>query len=107
LPLKATGGHISVIGHITLDELRARLTRTDAASGFANRFLFVCVRRSKLLPFGGNLPDDKIQKLAHSIKNAADFARRIERVTMTEAAREAWRAVYEELSAEHPGLLGA
>jgi hypothetical protein len=39
-PLKATGAHISIIGHITQDELRARMTSTEAANGFANRFLF-------------------------------------------------------------------
>jgi len=49
----ATGAHISVIGHITADELRAELTATDSANGFANRFLFLAVRRSKALPFGG------------------------------------------------------
>ena len=37
-PLKATGAHISVVAHITKDELRARLTRTDMCNGFANRF---------------------------------------------------------------------
>ena len=57
-PLCATGAHISIIGHITIDELRARLTRTDAANGFANRFLYPLVRRSKELPFGGSLDDE-------------------------------------------------
>ena len=33
-PLLATGAHISMIGHITEDELRARITRTDLANGF-------------------------------------------------------------------------
>ena len=42
-PLKATGAHISIIAHITKDEMRARLTRTDMANGFANRFLFCLV----------------------------------------------------------------
>ena len=36
-PAKATDAHISVIGHITTDELRRSLTRTEAANGFANR----------------------------------------------------------------------
>ena len=49
--LCATSPHISIIGHITTEELRARLTRTDSANGFANRFLFVLVKRSKELPF--------------------------------------------------------
>jgi hypothetical protein len=38
-PLCATGAHISVVGHVTQDEVRARLTQTDRANGFANRFL--------------------------------------------------------------------
>jgi hypothetical protein len=38
-PITATGAHISIIGHITADELRADLTATDSANGFANRFL--------------------------------------------------------------------
>ena len=33
---------------------RAELTATDSANGFANRFLLMCVKRSKLLPVGGN-----------------------------------------------------
>jgi Protein of unknown function (DUF3987) len=64
-PLKATGAHISIIGHITDTELKARLTRTDAANGFANRFLFVLVRRSQLLPFGGDLTDSEILMLGN------------------------------------------
>jgi hypothetical protein len=51
-PLKATGAHISIIGHITKDELRARLTRTDMANGLANRFLFCLVKRSVSAAWG-------------------------------------------------------
>ncbi len=32
-PLSSTDPHISIVGHITEDELRARITRTDAANG--------------------------------------------------------------------------
>lgn len=51
-PLRATAAHVSVLGHVTVPELRRRLTDTEAANGFANRFLWVCVRRSKRLPAG-------------------------------------------------------
>ena len=54
-PAKATGAHISIIGHVTRDELLRYLGTTEAANGFANRFLWVCVRRSKVLPDGGRL----------------------------------------------------
>ena len=55
-PLQATGAHISIVGHITTEELARRLADTEVANGFANRLLFTCVRRSKLLPDGGR-PD--------------------------------------------------
>jgi hypothetical protein len=54
-PDKATGSHISIIAHITEPELRRKLTRTEMANGYANRFLFTKVRRSKKLPHGGHL----------------------------------------------------
>ena len=50
----ASGAHVGILGMITVDELRARLTDTELASGFANRHLFALVRRSKRLPSGGN-----------------------------------------------------
>ena len=52
-PIKATNAHISIIGHITREELQRYLTATESANGFANRFMWVLARRSKLLPFGG------------------------------------------------------
>jgi hypothetical protein len=54
-PLIATNPHISQVTHITVEELRAELTRTDVANGFANRYMNFLVKRSKLLPHGGNL----------------------------------------------------
>jgi hypothetical protein len=106
-PLKATGPHISIIGHITEDELRARITRTEMANGFANRFLFVCVRRSKRLPHGGTLADAELATLRHHVREAVEFAKTVGRVTMTAPACRLWEAVYPVLSADQPGLLGA
>src|SRR5262249_1751378 len=61
-PARSSGACISIIGQITADELRRYMTRTEMANGFANRFLFACVRRSKLLlPFGGALDDITVQ----------------------------------------------
>ncbi|WP_145269307.1 hypothetical protein [Tautonia plasticadhaerens] len=70
-PLKATGAHVSIVGHITRDELATLLTRTDAANGFANRFLWLCVRRSKLLPFGGSIGDVDFAPLVRRLTEAA------------------------------------
>lgn len=105
-PLTATGAHISIIAHITVDELRARISRTEMGNGFANRFLYVLIRRSKELPFGGNLTDSEILELGERLKSAIDRARPVGRVTMTNKARAKWAAVYSALSAAQPGLLG-
>jgi Primase C terminal 2 (PriCT-2)/RepB DNA-primase N-terminal domain len=107
LPLCATGAHISIIGHITIEELRARLTRTEAGNGFANRFLFPLVRRSKELPFGGSLDDSVTLDLGERLRERIASAQIIGRVEMTTAAQEQWKAVYSKLSAAQPGLLGA
>ena len=106
-PLCATGAHISTVGHITTDELRARLTRTDMANGFANRFMFALVKRSKLLPFGGDLDDCEIERLGERLREVVTFAAAVGRVTMTADAKAKWEAVYPTLSAPQPGLLGA
>jgi hypothetical protein len=106
-PLKATGAHISIIGHITQDELRARLRRTDMANGFANRILFCLVRRSKRLPYGGHVDSAALAALGERFKQAIESAKTAGRVTMTQAAADAWALAYAELSADRPGLLGA
>jgi hypothetical protein len=106
--LSATNAHISIIGHITVEELRARLTRTDTANGFANRFLFMLVKRSKVLPFGGDgLDEGAVLRLGERLKEAARSASTIGRVGWTSSARAAWTAVYGHLSEGQPGLLGA
>jgi Protein of unknown function (DUF3987) len=106
-PLSATAAHISIIGHITVDELRARLSRTDTANGFANRFLYVLVRRSKEMPFGGNLTDSEVLHLGEQVRTAVERAKLTGRVTMMNAAKTLWASVYSSLSAAQSGLLGA
>jgi Protein of unknown function (DUF3987) len=106
-PCRASGALISIIGHITAHELRQYLDRTEAGNGFANRFLFVCVRRSKLLPEGGGLSDSDLVPVARQIVQALASARRIQTVRRDDQAGVLWHTVYEELSEGRPGLLGA
>ena len=56
-PLLASDCHISVLGHITKDELSRTLHAVDVANGLANRFLWACCRISRLLPDGGQQLD--------------------------------------------------
>lgn len=108
-PAKATGAHISLIGHITADELRRYLDRTEAGNGFANRFLFLCVKRANVLPEGGALHTVDFGPLLRRLEEAVDFAKRLgdHELRRDAAARVRWREVYEDLSEGRPGLLGA
>lgn len=106
-PTHATQPFISIIGHITADELRQALDHTSMANGYANRFLFACVRRSKLLPHGGALDAKDSGLLGAKTLEAMTVAHALGRVTMTEAAAQWWEAAYPKLSEGLPGLLGA
>jgi hypothetical protein len=102
---KATDAHISILAHITRAELIAQMGSTDYLNGFANRFLWVRVRRSKLLPDGGAFFNASPfqQRLSQSV----DKAYRIKTMTRSREARALWFSVYPELTAESPGTLGA
>jgi hypothetical protein len=106
-PAAATGAHISVIGHITREELQRDLTDTEAANGFGNRFLWVCARRSKLLPEGGWIDLDDLSPLTRALTESAELARSAGELRRDDAARELWRETYAALSEGRPGLLGA
>jgi hypothetical protein len=106
-PEHATGAHISIIGHITSDELRRYLTVTETANGFANRFIWLCVRRSKCLPEGGNMGEVDTSEIISRLRKAVDFAATVERVQFDELARKVWYRVYPELSGGGAGLFGA
>ena len=103
----ATGAHISIIGHVTRDELLRLLSDTQSANGFGNRFLWACVSRSKLLPEGGQFHEENINPLVDKLRTAVEFARSAGRIERDGAARELWAQVYGSLSAGRHGLVGA
>jgi Protein of unknown function (DUF3987) len=106
-PMKATAAHVSIIGHITKAELLRHLTETEAANGFANRFIWLTVRRSKKLPFGGEWHRVDTAPLVRRLSSALEFGSAPVLVTWGDSAREIWPEVYGPLSEGKPGLLGA
>jgi hypothetical protein len=74
-PAQATGAHISLVGHITLTEATRYLSATEQASGFANRFMWLFVKRSKLLPNGAKVPDEILSPLIDELRAAVRGAR--------------------------------
>lgn len=101
----ADTSHVCILAHISADELRAKLTDTDIAGGFANRFLFVCVRRSKLLPSGGSLEDRELEDFVRKFALFARDARTVGTMTRTPAADQLWTELYYEMDSDEPGGL--
>ncbi len=101
-PIEATEAHISILGHITTDELGKLLSDCDTANGFANRFLWTLVKRSKLLPDGGRQLDlmplrSRLQKAISSVAG---------RMHRSADAQRLWHDLYPLLTAERPGRFG-
>jgi hypothetical protein len=104
-PFKVTDPHVSIIGHITRPDLLQHLTGNDKANGYANRFLWVCVKRSKLLPDGGGNPD--LSHIRDRLHEVLLFGKSLSTEMKRDAlAADLWHRVYPKLSRERSGVLG-
>ena len=102
-----TRHHVTLLGHITPVELRAKLTDTDAANGFANRLLFLAVRRTRLVPFPAS-PDEHVREFIEPLHRAIVEARVPRELFFDVAAHGRWTDFYAELArAPRLGLAGA
>jgi hypothetical protein len=104
LPHVATDAHISILGHITLIELRSRLSVVDMINCFANRFLWFAVRRVRSQPFGGGPAN--VTSACLELSLAVEKARTVSRIAWTNDAKQLWPPMYEELGNLPAGTLG-
>ncbi|MEH7610769.1 DUF3987 domain-containing protein [Gottfriedia acidiceleris] len=106
-PLKATDAHISILGQITQDELKKEIRDVDLVNGLSNRFLWIMVKRSKILPSGGYFHKVNVENLVNKIKVAVEFGKSVGELTREPAAEKLWEQIYEQLSTGASGLIGA
>lgn len=91
----ARAGHmVSLVAHVTADELRRELTRTDIANGFANRFMFAGVHRTRRIAHPKTLdPTD----LAAELNGVCSRAAGVGLMRFTDAGADAWTLAYDAL----------
>jgi hypothetical protein len=107
-PLEAADTHITLIGHCTVEEITKVLDDILVANGFANRFLFCFVERTKKLPFGGNFSAENIKSFSEKLRNAIERARKIGLVTWSKEAKTVWKTLYDTaFECADGGLTGA
>jgi hypothetical protein len=97
--------HISIIGHITPEELRQFFTGIQMANGFGNRFLWFPAKKSKDLSLGGRYTPDPnhIQQLGAASTFAANFGE----TGLDDEAIALWKDLYPKLNSPPPGLTGS
>jgi len=106
-PDRTTGSLVTLIGHITVPELREGLAEVEAANGFGNRWLWVWAARSKRLPHGGDLDSVDLGPEIVQLRKALNLARGRGMLGFTDEARKVWAAFYTSLDDERDDLLGA
>lgn len=105
-PARATGAHISLIGHITREELRRHTTTIELANGYLNRFLLIACRRQRLLPEGGDQNPLHGSGLDRRLAAAIQHAQRAGPLRLDDDARALWHDAYQRLAQPQPGILG-
>lgn len=103
---KATGAHIGICTHITVAELARKLDETEALNGFANRFLWICARRQKLVPLPKRMDPSKLFDLQERLIAAVSCTKSIRGMRFSAQAEDLWCQSYPVLSKSQPGLVG-
>ena len=106
-PLRVTAANVSVIGHITSEELRRRLDETEIANGFGNRMLFCWVARSRRLPLGADIPQGELDLLGVRVSDAIEKAKTLGRLSFSDEGRQAWETFYHSVDDNLGGVVGA
>jgi hypothetical protein len=96
-PSVSTEPFISLVGHITLHELRQLLDKLSITDGFGNRFLYSCTDRSKLLPFGDNFDPAVVHQLGTKTRQAIEGAKTLGRLTIAPEAKQLWAKIYSDV----------
>lgn len=105
----ATNAHIGWISHITTTELHARLTESESFNGFANRILWICARRSKIVPWPEPMDDARLDAIRQQLVERITYFRNQDfvKIVMGAEAKKAWVGkYYADLTKDNPGLVG-
>jgi len=106
-PVKASDAHVSIVGHITKPELLRHLDSTEQANGFANRFLWLIVERSKKIPNPKGTPDSLLGPLIERLRDAVNFSIKADKMERDDDAETVWAAIYDKLTEDARGLVNA
>jgi phage/plasmid primase-like uncharacterized protein len=105
----ATNVHVGWVSHVTIEELHAKLSDIETFNGFANRILWVCARRSKIVPLPEPMDESKLDNIRQRLVERIKLFRDVDfvKIEMSSETKMAWcNQYYADLTKDHPGLVG-
>lgn len=98
--IRASNPHVAILAHITMAELLKLTKEVDISNGFLNRFLTMCVRRSKLLPLADPVPNCIYNEAVQALKGVKDWLERLDdrRLQFDPITSELWQEIYSTLA---------
>jgi hypothetical protein len=107
----ASNPHICLMAHITRHELISLLGNSDIFNGFANRFIWMAVRRGPVTASPKPMADADVQAIAKELARVIAYAHSRDggraELVRSNSAEELWAHCYPELTQDRPGILGA
>ncbi len=94
----ATEPHISIVGHITREELTKSLQETEVFNGLINRYLWVLTKRTRCLPETPPIDPDFAAATSARLCEIIEWARVGRTLTRSPEAASQWDSDYVELS---------
>jgi hypothetical protein len=109
-PEKATGAHISMIGHVTIKELLDCLTEVENRNGFSNRVLWIATKRGQKLPLPPWIDwtqhPDILAQLANIVEHLGTLAPKRE-IHWSDQAQKDWCKFYNSIKTAADGIVGS
>lgn len=103
-----TRHHVACLGHITPVELRDRLSDVEAANGFGNRFLFIAVKRPRLVAIPRSPSNVVDHDVLAELEATVRWAKTSGEIHFTSTATDRWTDIYRLIQEERvPALVGA
>lgn len=105
--ISSTSAYVCIVAHITKGELETHLQNVELLNGFANRFLWALVHRSKLVSIPKAIPCNILEKFQAMLADRLRFGQQCQNLTFADETKELWNTIYPWLSRDKVGMVGA
>jgi Protein of unknown function (DUF3987) len=107
--LKSTRPHISVIGHITPEELKSSMSKVEVYNGFANRIIWIASERTQDIPEPKRVDwCEDYPGIVRELRSliAGFFEKAVWEFQFSDEGRDSWISAYYEFNEAGRGKVG-